>query len=377
MKIGIEAQRIFRPRKYGMDIVAIELIRHLQQIDCQNEYVVFVKPDIDISICETANFKIHYIKNDIYPLWEQILLPKAVKKEKIDFLHCTSSTAPLRLDIPLILTLHDVISLEPKEKMAMSFYQELGRIYRRRVIPKIVSRSKHIIAVSNTEKQHICDKLQVENDKISVVYNGVDSRFKPIHTDDVTAFLCKYQLPEYYIGFIGNTDPRKNLQHVLLAYSIYLEKSKSPMPLVILHYDKTKLHRLLKRLNMAHIFPNIRVLDYLAASDMPAFYSASSIFLFPSLREGFGMPVLESMACGTPVITSEISSMPEIAGDAALFVNPYHPEEIAESILYLENHPEKLQELSEKGKNRSAEFSWKKAASQVLDIYHKVYKACY
>ncbi len=372
MRIGIEAQRIFRPHKFGMDIVAIELIRQLQVSDSEDEYVIFVNPDADICIRETANCKIYYIKNKIYPVWEQLLLPRAVKRAKVDMVHCTSNTAPLRLNVPLVLTLHDVISLEPGAKYFMSLYQEIGRIYRRWLIPKIVSKCSRLITVSHSEVPHICKKIPAAKGKISVIYNGLDQRFRPTDEAERKKVRNKYQLPQQYIAFLGNTDPRKNIHHVLLAYCVYLKHSRKKAPLTILHFNESRLASLLHRLKITHIAPYIRTIGYLDFEDMPGFYSASDMFLFPSLREGFGMPVLEAMACGTPVITSDASSMPEIAGGAALLADPFNVDDIALNMLHLEESPETAEELRQKGLRRSKEFSWKTMAQQVSEVYKSV-----
>lgn len=374
MRIGIEAQRIFRPQKYGMDIAAIELIRNLQQIDTDNEYIIFVNPDTDVCIEETKNFRIWKIINSVYPVWEQWYLPKAIRQAKLDLIHCTSNTAPLRLHIPLVLTLHDVISLEPSAKYSMSIYQEMGRIYRKWIIPKVLSKCQHVITVSYSEKQKIYRKMTIPEDKMSVIYNGVDEKFGLQDKLSIERVRSKYHLPEHYISFIGNTDPRKNIHNVLLAYSVYIKHSIRKMPLVILHYNESQLKRLLNQLKIPYLKNYIHILGYLDTWDMPAFYAASDMFLFPSLREGFGMPVLEAMACGTPVITSNTSSMPEVAENAALFVDPFDVDDIALNMLYLENHPEQAGELREKGLVRANAFSWKKMASQVLGIYTSVMK---
>ena len=369
MRIGIEAQRIFRPHKFGMDIVAIELIRQLQMLDKENEYVIFVNPDKDVCIHETANFKFHYISNNIYPVWEQLLLPRAVKQEKIDLLHCTSNTAPLRLSVPLVLTLHDVISLEPATKYFMSLYQEIGRMYRRWLIPKVASKCCRLITVTHNEEKLISKKIPKTSNKISVVHNGVDERFRPVSKSGKDIFRNKYQLPKKYMAFLGNTDPRKNIHNVFLAYSVYLKHSKCRIPLVVLHFGRKRLMSLLKMLQITHIESHIIMLDYLDFDDMPAFFSSAEIFLFPSLREGFGMPILEAMACGTPVVTSFLSSMPEVAGDAGWIVDPSDVDEIGLNILYLEEHPEMAEEIREKGLNRHRVFTWKNTAKNVLEIY--------
>ena len=158
MKIAIEGQRLFRTKKHGMDMVVLELINELQKIDHENEYVVFVKPDVDKeTLKNTANFKIVELPGGPYPTWEQFALPKAAKKEGCDILHCTSNTAPINPGMPLIVTLHDIIYLEGISifKKGGTWYQKFGNMYRRYVVPAVVKKSDKIITVSNFEKNRI------------------------------------------------------------------------------------------------------------------------------------------------------------------------------------------------------------------------------
>ena len=155
MRIGIEAQRIFRKNKHGMDYVVLEEIRELQKIDTRNEYFVFVAPGEDKCLEDSKNVHILEIGGDFYPLWEQVTLLKAANELNLDMLHCTSNTAPIRCKIPLILTLHDIIFLEPRDKTNKSFYQNMGWFYRRLVVPRILKKCKRIITVSNFERNNI------------------------------------------------------------------------------------------------------------------------------------------------------------------------------------------------------------------------------
>ena len=376
MKIGIDAQRLFRRKKFGMDIAVYELIRNLEKIDQTNEYVVYVAPGADHCINETTNFTIRKIKNKLYPVWEQFLLPIVVSKMKIDLLHCTANTAPIWCKKPMILTLHDTISLEHNLKRPKTFYQNFGNMYRKFLIPHIVRKAKHLITVSETEKQNIVRMLHVSPDFVTVVHNGVDNkRYQPV-TDPQTqdAFRKKYQLPERYIAFIGNTDPRKNVDNTLRAYADYLEKSDKKRKLVILHNKPKAFESSVGKLRLNHLKENIRLLGYIESEDMPAFYSLAEMFLYPSLREGFGIPVLEAMACGTPVITSNVSAMPEVGGDAALYVSPVHYQEITERMLYLEIHPEIRKKMIEAGFEQCKILSWDDAAQKVLNVYQKVFE---
>jgi glycosyltransferase involved in cell wall biosynthesis len=377
MKIGIEAQRIFRRKKHGMDIVALELIRNLQKIDEINEYVVFVKNDEDDNVInETDNFRIVRISGAPYPYWEQVLLPKMAHYEKVSLLHCTSNTAPLNLNVPLVLTLHDIIYLEKWNFSQGSYYQILGNLYRRYNVPSAVRKAAQIITVSNFEQKRIQGHFGLDADHVKTVYNGVGDHFRRV-TDHkmLLEIRRKYSLPENFIFFLGNTDPKKNVEGVLRALSLLKQQSKLDFKLVMPDIDRRYLQSLAEKIKDKELLEKICFTGYVANSELPAIYSLSEIFLYPSLRESFGMPILEAMACGVPVITSNTSSMPEVAGDAAVLIDPRDPGAIASAILQLRADKKRQSELSEKGLRRSARFSWEVNARQTLDIYNGVLNA--
>ena len=372
MRIGIEAQRIFRKNKHGMDYVVLQEIRELQKIDTRNEYFVFVAPGDDRCLEDTQNVHILEIGGDFYPLWEQVTLLKAANELNLDMLHCTSNTAPIRCKIPLILTLHDIIFLEPRDKANKSFYQNMGWFYRRLVVPRILKKCKRIITVSNFEKNNIMSKLDLPQGKIAMIYNGYNEWFKPL--DDTEQIYKKYIDTSGYFFFLGNTDPKKNTERTLVAYSKYLEKSEVKRRLLMADLDKSFLSSIIERNHIENILPQIVMPGYIVNKDLPYIYNNAFAFLYTSLRESFGIPLLEAMACGTPVITSNTSSMPEIGGPEAILINPEDPNEIAEKMLQLEKDEALYQRQKKIGPIRAKCFSWQQTAEHLLDLYESIYK---
>ncbi len=372
MRIGIEAQRIFRKNKHGMDYVVLQEIRELQKMDTKNEYFVFVAPGEDICLEDTRNFHIFEIGGSFYPLWEQVSLPKAVKELDLDMLHCTSNTAPIFCRVPLILTLHDIIFLEPRDKSNKSLYQNMGWFYRRLVVPRILKRCRRIITVSNYEMNNIMTKLNIPRERMAMIYNGYNEWFRPIA--DTAQVYQKYIEEPGYFFFLGNTDPKKNTERTLIAYAKYLEKSEVKRKLLMADLGKEYLNEIVRRNHLEDMMQQVVIPGYIVNSDLPFIYNSAFAFLYTSLRESFGIPLLEAMACGTPVITSNTSSMPEIGGPDAILINPEDPDAIAEMMIRLETDDEYYRRQEKIGLVRAEQFSWQQTAEQLLYLYEKVYK---
>ncbi len=376
MKVGIEAQRLFRKHKHGLEIVALEIIKSLQIIDKTNSFVVFVRRDIDSDcITATKNLKIVEIPANSFPEWEQVKLPKAISKEEIDIIHCTANTAPLFVNKPMILTLHDIIFME-HDKFKGNYYQYLGNLYRKLILPHILKKCVKILTVSKSEKKLILDKFRIDEKKVDVLYNAVNKDFYKKNEDQVTLIKKKYSLPDKFILFFGNSAPKKNTRQTILGYLEYLKQSNNGIPLVIAGAFDDYVSQ---ELNHLHLDNSIRrkiiVISYIPFSEQPDLYSAATLFLYTSIRESFGMPILESMACGTPVITSSFSSMPEIAGNAALLVNSRDKASIADGIQKVLENNKLYEHLVSLGVKRSSEFSWENSTKKLIRIYEEVFNS--
>ncbi|WP_113651821.1 glycosyltransferase family 4 protein [Pedobacter namyangjuensis] len=371
--IGIEVQRLFREKKHGMEIVALEVLRELQQIKNDNNYIVYAKSDADNAcLTESDNLKVKLLKGKTYFDWEQYHLSKEVNKNKPKFLHSTCNTSALNLSVPLVLTLHDIIYLE-EINFKGTTYQNFGNIYRKFVVPRVVKKSEMIITVSHFERATIIEKLKVPEDRIKVVYNAVNKKFNNLYSlQTLSAFKKQHNLPDQFMLFLGNTAPKKNTVNVIKAYALYCKTAKDSIPLVILDYNKALVENILKEQGNEQILEKIFFPGFISSDEMALIYNAATLFLYPSLRESFGLPILEAMGCGTPVITSTTSSMPEVAGNAALLVDPKNAEDIADKMHLVLSDVLLQKSLSELGIKRAAEFSWKKSAEDLLAIYNLI-----
>lgn len=371
MRIGIEAQRIFRKRKHGIEIVALEVIRELQKIDKENEYFIFAKRDEDMScLTETGNFKIIVLPPANFAWWEQVMLPAAAKKYDLDILHCTGNTAPVRHTTKTLLTIHDIFFTSFANIKGTS-YQVLGNIYRKMIFPRLAS-FDHLITVSQTEKNNIVQKLGIAPEKIDVIYNGVHPKFRPIHDEYLLSSVKeKYKLPSKFVFFFSNTAPKKNTIKVLHALG-ELIKMNPDVALVVTDPSGYYVSDCIEKLGIPGLKEKVHILGFVNNDDLPAMYNLAAIYLFPSLEESFGLPIIEAQACGTPVITSNISAMPEIAADSAFLIDPHSIAAIADAVNCLWNHEDQRNSLREKGFVNAKRFSWNNTATRLLDLYKQM-----
>lgn len=368
LRIAIEALRIFSPYKRGMDVVTLDMIRQLQRIDTYNEYFILTRKDEDICLSETANFHIVYLKGFCYPVWEQLSLPWWVRRNRPDILHCTSNISPLHVRCQLFLTLHDLIFLEDN---GGSLYQRLRNSYRSMVAPRAARKAKVIFTVSNYQKENIKTRLRLPDEKVKVVYNGVSSRFFEQAQPDLKWEVQQtYDLPNQFILFMGNNESRKNLKGVLSAYAILLEMMDDDVPdLVVSGVTPRHLAKVLRHLSLTSIARRVKLVGYINSNHLPVVYQMAEMLLLPSYSEGFGLPIVEAMASGIPVITSNVASMPEVAGDAALLVSPSSSPSIAKAMELVLTTITLRSILVQKGLERGKLFCGSEQVQGVLSCY--------
>lgn len=373
LKIGIEAQRIFRREKHGMDIVVLELLKRIKKFDTDFEFFIFAqKNEDDICLTSDKNFTIVQTNKMSYPLWEQWKLPTLVKKYGIDILHCTSNTAPVFPGTKLITTIHDIIYLESFNFRDGTWYQRFGNLYRKLIVPIVAKKSEKIITVSNYEKGRIDKYFGFDSEKTVVISNACSDYFLDDEFSDNDETVNSFKQP--YILFLGNTDPKKNMKGVIEALKILHDRDELNFDLVIPDIDNSYLQNIINKYGCDALRDKIIRMSYVPNTALKNIYKNASLFLYPSLRESFGIPILEAMASGTPLITSNTSAMPEIAGEAAEFVDPKNSESIANAITILMNSESTRNELTAKGKRRVTEFSWDKSAQKLLELYESFNK---
>ncbi len=216
--------------------------------------------------------------------------------------------------------------------------------------------------------------FKLDPGRITTVYNAAGEHFSSESKDQPKESIKnRYGLPEKYIFFLGNTAPKKNLQGVLKAFIEYTYMTENPTPLVIADFDRQQLEKFLETTDNTSLSNLIHVLGYVDNKDLSSIYQMADLFLYPSFRESFGIPILEAMACGTPVITSQTSAMPEISGGAAHLVDPSSPSDIARAINMILGNPAMHEDLHVKGFRRASDFSWQRSAERVNEVYAAIH----
>jgi glycosyltransferase involved in cell wall biosynthesis len=304
--------------------------------------------------------------------WEQAALQQACATSRVDLLHSPYFASPLRPTVPTVVTIHDVIPLvmpEYAKPLHTRLYMSL--------VSAAARKASAILTVSETSKRDIVRTLGIPAERVHVTYNATDSSLQPVYNEAaLEAVRDAHGITGDFLLYFGGFDVRKNVERLILAYQAALPHFQRPCQLVIAGslglvghplYPDPRL--LIHRLGLEG---KVIVTGKISEEEKPNLYSAATAFIFPSLYEGFGMPVLEAMACGAPVITSNLSSLPEVAGDAALLVDPTSLDEMAAAMVKLIDDPALREELKSRGLRRATQFSWEAAAAKTLEVYRQV-----
>lgn len=372
MKIGIEAESIFSKKKQSKDYTVLELIKALQINDSENEYYIFVRKGEDNEcLKETANFKIIEVSGFTYINWKQFILPLYAKKYKLDFLHCTSNSTPIFYKGNTVLTLHESRFLEKNHnKDKFNLFRKVSKYLENQILSLSIKKTKHIIAISEFERERIMNVFDLKENKISVVYNALSNQFDANNCkQNLNEINSKYNLPDKFIFYIGNTHPENNIFNTIKAYKNYCNKSFENLPLVIANVTEDYLAFVLKSTDCYEVRNNICLTGNVLNTDLPIIYSRASLFLYPTINESFCIPLLESMASGTPVIASNSCALIEIAGDAAAFVDPLNEKNIGNAMTHVLTDFNRAQELVKKGFERISKFNWNVSAIKLVEVY--------
>jgi glycosyltransferase involved in cell wall biosynthesis len=367
MRIGFDAREVHYRK--GIGTYSRNLLRRFA--DSGLEVVVFCADDQKEAMPRADSFTLVSVSTDPLAALGQGAFRALMKEAKIDLLHVPSPWAPTPVALPLVSTMHDVTPfLYPRSVPAAL------RVRYRRQLSETLQHSRRVIAVSQILFSALSIHARLNPAKVRVIHNGVSERFAP-QTDPVVlaAARQRYSLPERFAFWAGDFRPEKNLRFLIKAWA-RLQRRQAGLPALVLagaqKFDYRQLrNEVVKRgLEGKVLFPG-----FIDDEDLPAVYSAATVFVFPSLAEGFGLPPLEAMACGTPCVVSNSSSLPEVTGSAALLFDPTSLEAFEDCIIRVLTQPDLYETLKRDGLRRAAGFSWAKAADETLAVYRDALEA--
>ena len=368
--VGINGQLLSGAHSYrsaGVSGYIRQLLAHLPAAAPDLRLTAFT-PDVDLDADLTLRRSTRW--DTRWPLrrilWEQAALPVLAWREQLDLLHGAVNVNPALAPCPSIVTVHDLSFMRYPQA-----FPPVQRVYLQSQVRRSARAARRVIAVSHATKQDVVELFGVAPERIDVVHNGVDASFCPAPAGQIEAFRRRQGLPERYVLHLGTLEPRKNLVRLVQAFAQVKaqDSGQPPVKLVLAggkgwSYDAifAEVGRL--GLEQEVIFPG-----YIADQELAWWYRAAAVFAYPSLMEGFGLPVLEAMACGAPTVTSTISSLPEVAGDAALLVDPSSVDALAAALQRLLADTALVEALRGRGQTQAARFPWSRTAQQTAAVY--------
>jgi glycosyltransferase involved in cell wall biosynthesis len=367
VRIAIDVRKL---RDYGIGTYVRNLLRHLSRLDGSTEYVLLCREeDCGVAAELGENFRAVRERAPAYSLREQFMVPVALRREGIQLFHAPHYVLPPLTPCKAVVTIHDCIHLRFPQYLP----NRLGYAYARSSLWVAAHRSNRVLTVSDASKRDILRYFHVPEGKIDVIYNAIDERFgeRPAE-DEVNRVRERYQLNDPFILYAGNIKPHKNLERLIEAFHILRRHDLEHVKLLIIGDEISKYATLRRAVHRHKLHKHVRFFGFVPDQTLAILYRLADVFVFPSLYEGFGLPPLEAMASGTPVVTSNVSSLPEVVGDAALLIDPYDPEGIAHAMRRVLTEPALRDELTRRGLARASEFSWDRSVRRVREIYDEV-----
>ncbi len=370
MRIGIDARFNRAP---GVERYYNALIKNLALIDKKNEYVVYYpsKHYLEFNKVEQENVTSVLLPVNVYDLKEQFLLAYRIRKDRIDVFHATNNwVTPICCPCPLVVTIHDICPKTRPELIKLK-----SRVYSKFMLPYAVRAADKILTVSEYSKKEIVRFYPYAESKICVTYNGVEPIFRQARNQgEIEEVKKNYGVEGDYIFYVGALMKHKNVLPLVNAYKLLASFLKQKYRLLIIGRKVPDHSKFVKEVFRSVKGEPVKIIEFVKEEDLPYLYAGATAFVFPSKHEGFGIPLVEAMASGLPIISSNATVMPEICGDAAIYFNPESVDSIKNAIEMVLLDEDLRKELSAIGLNRSKEFSWDISARKTLEIYEGVYK---
>jgi glycosyltransferase involved in cell wall biosynthesis len=367
VRIAIDTRKL---HDYGIGTYVRNLIRQLARQDQTTEYVLLCHPhDCDAAKALGENFRAVPDDSPPYSIREQISVPMDLRREGVDLFHAPHYVLPPLVMCPSVVTIHDCIHLMFPQYLP----NRLAWGYARASMWTATHRSDRVLTVSEASKRDILRFFHIPPEKIDVIYNGIDDHFWTAPSEDVVERVReRYQLNDPFLLYAGNIKPHKNLERLIEAFERLRGEGFADLKLLIIGDEISKYAALRRAVHRHHLHKHVRFFGFVPDDTLAVLYRLADVFVFPSLYEGFGLPPLEAMASGTPVVTSNVSSLPEVAGDAALLVDPRDSEAIAGAIRMVLTDRKLREDLRRRGLERARAFSWEQSVARTRAIYSEV-----
>jgi len=372
MKIGIDGRELIKDGMTGIGRYLRNFLEFALKERPDHTFIVYGNQNTWVDFV-SPNLKVKIIPERFTIFWDHIILSRYIYRDKVDVFFSPFDKAPIFSPVPFIITIHDLLFYVISERnyLTRDFYNTAYTLLRK----TIAKRASLVITVSQYSKNDIVKRWEILEDKVKVIPNGISEQFKPIESLELIDGVKKrYGIKGNYLLYVGNFKPHKNVTCLIDAFAKLPQDLKNLYQLVLCG-KKDKYRILLEReIGNLRLSGKVVFIDMIAEEDLPALYSGATIFVFPSLYEGFGLPPLEAMACGTPVVCSNATSLPEVVGDSGVLVDPERPEALANAIESLLSDRSLLESLSLKGLKRAKEFSLEHTAKKLLETIEGIVK---
>jgi glycosyltransferase involved in cell wall biosynthesis len=368
MKIAIDVRKW---RDYGIGTYVRNLVRHLARLDKDTTFLLFCNGADESTLRDMAENFVPVVDNSAqYRLREHVSLPLKLRRLGAELLHSPHYVRPLFCPVPSVVTIHDCIHLLFPQYLP----NRMAYNYARFMMGSAIRNSAIVFTVSEASRGDILRFFpETDPEKVHVVPNAIDAELlRDPGEEERERVRERYQLRSRFVLFAGNVKPHKNLERLIRAFArVRGQEGNEDLRLVLLGDDVSRYGSLRRTADEAGVRQDVRFFGFVPHETLAALYRMATVFAFPSLYEGFGLPPLEAMACGTPVVTSRLSSLPEVVGDGALLVDPYSEDEIAHGIARLLDDQDLRARLVERGLERAASYSWERSVREIHSGYLK------
>lgn len=367
MRIAVNTRFLLKNQLEGIGWFTYEVAKRLVQQHPEHQFIFFFDRAYEPEYIFGSN--VHPVV--LFPparapllwrWWFELSVPWALKKYKADVFLSFDGYCSLRAKTPTVVVTHDVAYLHMPDQIP----QKILRYYQK-YTPRFLQRAERVVTVSEYSKTDILQHFQIPSDKIGVACNGCKPEFQPLKDIDKQAVKLKYAEEQEYFLYVGSIHPRKNVHRLIQAFDQFKTQTQSPVKLLIGGRFAWQTGEVKDAYDRSEFKNDISLLGYVSEEELPKLTGAALALVYVSLFEGFGVPLLEAMHCDVPVITSNVSSLPEVAGDAALLVNPYEVSEIATAVQKLYENSALRQDLIEKGKTQREKFTWEQATDIIWE----------